>query len=131
VYYPTDYGFLPETAGEDGDHLDLLVLSQEPALPGSIQPVRPVGMLEMSDQKGRDVKILAVPVGDARFDQVLDLDDVPPHWKLEIETFFRTYKLLDRKRSASVQGWRPAKSAWTAIGKARKAYRRKHGGQAH
>src|SRR6266481_8918378 len=62
--YPTDYGFIPETLGEDGDPLDALVLVGEPTFPGCVIRARPVGLFEMSDEKGPDAKILAVPVRD-------------------------------------------------------------------
>ncbi len=66
VHYPTDYGFVTETLAEDGDSLDVLVLVQEPTFPGCLIPARPLGGLDMHDEKGSDFKVLAVPVGDPR-----------------------------------------------------------------
>src|SRR4028119_1505671 len=63
VHYPADYGFIPETRAGDGDPLDILVLVQEPTFPGCLVPARPVGGLDMDDEKGGDFKIGAVPVG--------------------------------------------------------------------
>jgi inorganic pyrophosphatase len=66
VHYPTDYGFVMDTLGNDGDPLDAVVIVEEPTFPGCVMPVRPIGTLFMSDSKGEDEKILAVPVGDPR-----------------------------------------------------------------
>src|SRR5579883_3597824 len=85
VHYPTDYGFIPDTLADDGDPLDALVIVQEPTFPGCLIPARPIGMLDMYDDKGEDEKVLAVPLGDPRFDGVTTLDDVSPHLLLEIE----------------------------------------------
>ena len=76
VHYPTDYGFIPGTLAPDGDHLDVLVLVEEPTFPGCMIEVRPLGGLDMSDEKGSDFKVLAVPVGDPRFDPYQALEDV-------------------------------------------------------
>ena len=123
VHYPADYGFIPDTLAPDGDHLDAIVIVEEPGLPGSLQSVRPIGLLDMVDEKGEDQKVLAVPVGDPRFDDVKALDDLPRHWRLEIETFFQTYKALEGGKGATVKGWHGAAEAWRAIEKARGAYR--------
>jgi inorganic pyrophosphatase len=118
VHYPTDYGFLPGTLAEDGDPLDILVLVEEPTFPGCRVAVRPIGVLRMSDQKGRDEKILAVPVGDPRFEQVQTLSDLSPHWLREIETFFGTYKLLE-ELPTEIDGWDGREAAWEVIDAAR------------
>ena len=76
VHYPTDYGFIPETLAEDGDSLDVLVLVQEPTFPGCLIPARPLGGLDMHDEKGSDFKVLAVPVGDPRYAHVRTLADL-------------------------------------------------------
>src|SRR5579884_1686120 len=110
VHYPTDYGFIPETRAADGDHLDILVVTYEPTFPGCIVPVRPIGGLDMVDEKGHDFKILAVPTVDPRFDSTRDLADLEPHWLREIETFFATYKLLEGKPT-EVRGWKPVADA--------------------
>ena len=79
VHYPTDYGFVPDTLAEDGDHLDILVLMQEPTFPGCIIEARPIGGLDMSDEKGPDFKVLAVPVGDPRYQEVTNLASLGEH----------------------------------------------------
>jgi len=110
VHYPADYGFLPNTLSNDGDPLDVLVLVYEPTFPGCIVPVRPIGVLHMRDDKGEDEKILAVPMGDPRFDDIFDLNDLHGHWLLEIENFFATYKLLEEK-DTDLLGWDNAEAA--------------------
>jgi inorganic pyrophosphatase len=104
VHYPTDYGFIPNTLAEDGDHLDVLVIVEEPTFPGCHIPARPIGVLNMMDVNGEDQKILAIPVGDPRFAEVHDIDDLSPHWLREIENFFATYKALEGVET-SMQGW--------------------------
>jgi inorganic pyrophosphatase len=127
VHYPTDYGFIPETLAPDGDHLDILLVVEEPALPGTLQEIRPIGLLDMSDQSGEDMKVLAVPTGDPRFAEIHSLRDLPKHWLREIETFFETYKHLEAEKSTTVRGWRDVGEAWAAIDSARAAYRKAHG----
>ncbi|HET7037486.1 MAG TPA: inorganic diphosphatase [Thermomicrobiaceae bacterium] len=122
VHYPTDYGFIPETRAPDGDPLDILVVVHEPTFPGCIVPARPIGGLDMLDEKGSDFKILAVPTGDPRFDTTRELSDLEPHWLKEIETFFATYKLLEGKPT-EVRGWHSAAEAWQTIAEARVAFR--------
>lgn len=119
VHYPADYGFLPNTLSPDGDPLDVLVLVYEPTFPGCIVPVRPIGVLHMRDDKGDDEKILAVPAGDPRFDDIFDLDDLHNHWLLEIENFFATYKLLEEK-GTDLLGWDNAATARQIIEEARR-----------
>jgi inorganic pyrophosphatase len=121
VHYPTDYGFIPDTLAEDGDHLDILVLMQEPSFPGCIIEARPIGGLDMSDEKGPDFKVLAVPVGDPRYQHVTDLSHLGDHWLREIETFFATYKLLEPKQT-EVLGWHDAAFAWDVIEICRERY---------
>jgi len=77
VRYPTDYGFIPSTMTDDGDPLDILVAAYDPAFPGCVLLARPLGVLDMTDEKGRDYKIFAVPADDARFAEVTSLDDLP------------------------------------------------------
>ena len=114
VHYPAEYGFVPDTRAPDGDPLDALVLSYEPTFPGCLIPARPIGVLDMTDEKGLDSKILAVPVGDPRFDLINDLRDLAPHWLAEIENFFATYKTLEGT-TTDVRGWRDARAAWEVI----------------
>ena len=97
VHYPGCYGFIPQTLGGDGDPLDVVVLTGEPMITGSVLSARPVGYLKMTDDKGQDEKILAVPVNDPRFNERLKLEDIRQHVLLEIEHFFKIYKDLEKK----------------------------------
>jgi len=122
VHYPTDYGFIPDTLAEDGDHLDILVLVQEPTFPGCLIDARPIGGLDMADEKGSDFKVLAVPVGDPRYAHVSTLEDLGEHWLREIETFFATYKLLEPKQT-EVLGWHGIDETRAVIARCRARYR--------
>ncbi|MGH2550334.1 MAG: inorganic diphosphatase, partial [Thermomicrobiales bacterium] len=113
-HYPADYGFIPDTLADDDDPLDILVLMQEPTFPGCHIEARPLGGLDMADEKGSDFKVLAVPVGDPRFAHMRELRDLGDHWLREIETFFDTYKLLEPKQT-EVLGWHDAAYAWEKI----------------
>jgi inorganic pyrophosphatase len=121
VHYPTDYGYFPDTLAEDGDHLDGLIIVTEPTFTGCHIAVRPIGVLSMSDEKGVDSKILAVPTRDPRFDEYEDLASVPGHLLLEIENFFATYKVLEGKATATL-GWSNAQRAHEVIESARKRW---------
>lgn len=114
VHYPTDYGFIPHTLAEDGDHLDVLVIVEEPTFPGCHVPIRPIGVLDMIDVNGEDQKILAVPLGDPRFASVRDIDDLSRHWLIEIENFFGTYKTLEGVET-TMKGWDHADRALQLI----------------
>jgi inorganic pyrophosphatase len=95
--YPFDYGFMPQSHWEDGDPLDVVVLTTYPLSPGILVKVRPVGVLNMIDDGDSDAKIIAVPVKDPRFDEIKDLADVNKHTLKEIEHFFNTYKIIQNK----------------------------------
>ena len=114
VHYPTDYGFIPGTIAEDGDHLDVLVVVEEPTFPGCWLRARPIGALKMRDEKGIDHKILAVPIGDRRFDGISEIEDLSHHWLKEIENFFGTYKTLEGVLT-EILGWEGADFAWQII----------------
>ena len=114
VHYPVDYGFIPGTRAPDGDHLDAMVVVEEPTFPGCFVTVRPIGLLHMVDEKGEDFKVLAVPTRDPRFDHVRDLQDLPAHWLREIENFFETYKYLEGVPT-QVLGWEGADKAKETI----------------
>lgn len=122
VHYPTDYGFIPDTLADDGDHLDVCVLMTEPSFPGCTIVARPLGGLDMRDEKGEDFKLLAVPVNDPRFAHYKSLDQVGKHWLREIETFFATYKLLENKET-NILGWYGLDFARQQIESSRENYR--------
>jgi inorganic pyrophosphatase len=114
VHYPCDYGFIDGSMADDGDPLDVLVVISGPTFPGCVVRARPVGVLDMADEKGHDFKILAVAHDDPRWESTHALEDLSPHRLLEIETFFRTYKTPE-KRPTDVRGWLGAEDAWRII----------------
>jgi inorganic pyrophosphatase len=114
VHYPCDYGYIDGSLADDGDPLDVLVLISEPTFPGCVLRAQPIGVLDMTDDKGHDYKILAVAHDDPRWDETRALDDLPPHWLREIENFFATYKELEG-RETLVRGWLGAQRAWEII----------------
>ena len=114
VHYPTDYGYIPETLSLDGDPLDALVIMESPTFPGCLIKARPIGVLDMTDEHGRDEKILAVPQSDPRYEHIQRLQDLGPHWLREIENFFATYKTLEDKWT-ELTGWEDEVRAWQII----------------
>jgi len=103
--YPTDYGFIENTLGEDGDPLDALVLLPEPVFPGVIVEARPVAMFQMVDEHGGDDKVLCVPAGDPRWDHIQDLADVPTMELESIKHFFMHYKDLEPGKFVKGADW--------------------------
>jgi inorganic pyrophosphatase len=103
--YPTDYGFIDDTLGEDGDPLDALVLLPEPLFPGVTVEARPVGMFQMTDEAGGDDKVLCVPAGDHRWDQIQDIADVPSFELDVIKHFFSQYKALEPGKFVKTANW--------------------------
>jgi inorganic pyrophosphatase len=109
--YPTDYGFFENTLGEDGDPLDVLVLLEYPLFPGVGVKVRPVGVLNMTDEAGGDAKIIAVPYKDPRWQHIQDVNDVPEQTRKEIEHFFTHYKDLEPGKFVNIEEWGDAAAA--------------------
>jgi inorganic pyrophosphatase len=121
VRYPGDYGFIPETLALDGDHLDALVILGEPTFPGCTIRARVLGMLDMTDDKGPDEKLLTVASQDPRWRDLHSLDDVPDHLRQEISHFFATYKDLERK-FVEVRGWKGQDEALQVLREARERW---------
>jgi inorganic pyrophosphatase len=112
--YPTDYGMIPRTMGNDGNPLDIMVMMHQPTFPGCIIECRPIGVMKMTDEGERDDKILGVPVNDPRFTDINDIQDVPLAFLEEIEHFFREYKKLEGKIT-EILGWKNTGKALEAI----------------
>lgn len=121
VVYPTDYGFFPETLGEDGDPLDALVCVSEPTFPGCLIEVKPIALLRMSDEEGGDDKVLCVPCRDPNWMNLAQLDDIPAQLRAEIEHFFSIYKEPEGK-VVEVDGWRSREFALRVIDESRDRY---------
>lgn len=104
LFYPFDYGYIPQTHYVDGDPLDVLVLLSHPTFPGCVVEAKPIGVLEMSDEKGSDEKILCVATKDPRYGYRDTIDRVNPHTLKEITHFFEVYKHLEDKE-VEVKEW--------------------------
>lgn len=123
-HYPLDYGFIPETRSEDGDHLDALVLGSDPVITGAVVEIRPIALLNMIDDGDADAKILAVQAKNPRFDTIKDLKDIEayqPHLLKEIVHFYEHLKDLQGKK-VETQGWSDAAAAKEEIKKAQAVY---------
>lgn len=107
MYYPANYGFVPNTLSEDGDPIDVMALSQVPVAPAAVIRCRPVGALLMEDEHGIDEKILAVPVDELNpyFDGIVNYTDLPKIMLDQIDHFFRHYKDLEKGKWVKVSGW--------------------------
>ena len=114
MHYPGDYGFIPQTLGEDGDPLDALVLVTFATFPLTLIEARPIGLLKMIDKGEPDDKILCVPIDDPRFKDVKDIKDIQKHVLSEIAHFFEVYKTLEGKK-VEIKGWHDAKKAHDVI----------------
>jgi inorganic pyrophosphatase len=119
MVYPFNYGFIPHTLAEDGDPMDILVLSTHPVLPGSVMAARPIGVLEMEDEAGIDVKILAVPTAkiDPWFADIQDIDDIAEPVRNQIQHFFNHYKELEPGKWVKLKSILPKKDALAMIEK--------------
>jgi inorganic pyrophosphatase len=107
MFYPCNYGFVNDTLSLDGDPVDVLVPTPYPLQAGTVITCRPVGVLQMSDEKGEDAKVLAVPVSSIskEYDHIQDVNDLPELLKAQITHFFERYKELESGKWVKVEGW--------------------------
>jgi inorganic pyrophosphatase len=98
VYYPANYGFIPQTYCEDKDPLDILILTQIEVVPLCIVPAKVIGVMRMLDNNEADDKIIAVSAGDPSINHINDITELPPHFMSELRSFFEDYKKLENKR---------------------------------
>jgi inorganic pyrophosphatase len=117
--YPGDYGFVPDTLGEDGDPLDALILIEDPTFPGCWVRTRVLGVFWMKDEKGRDGKIICVPDDDPMRQDLQDIGDVPRSLLAEIEHFFDVYKMLEPGKESTTEGFEGRDVALEEISSAR------------
>ena len=118
--YPGNYGFVPHTLSEDGDPIDVLVCNTRPLVPGCVINVRPIGVLVMEDDSGRDEKVIAVPSPHLtrRYENVKNYSDVPLITLQQIEHFFEHYKDLEPGKWVRIGDWGDAKEARRVIAEA-------------
>ena len=117
MHYPCNYGFIPHTLSEDGDPLDVLVVTPVPVLAASVVPCRIVGALNMTDESGRDLKLLAVPAlkMNSGYDEITKATDLPQNLLDQIQHFFEYYKKLEPDKWVEIAGWLTREEAWEEI----------------
>lgn len=125
VYYPANYGFIPQTLAEDGDPLDVLVLCQEPVVPLALIHARAVGLMTMVDSGTMDHKIVAVATQDPEFNGYTEANQIPAHYLLMLRRFFQDYKQLEHK-AVEVEEISPVSTAYPIIEAAVKRYTKKY-----
>lgn len=125
MFYPANYGFIPNTLGQDGDPVDVLVLTEYPVAPASVLPCRLIGVLIMEDESGMDEKLLAVPHSkiDPRYDNIKSYTDLPQATLNRIKNFFETYKMLEPGKWVKVQDFKDQKAAVEILEQAIKNYK--------
>jgi len=120
--YPFDYGFVPQTLFDDGDALDVVLITTYPLAPGILVKARPVAIMKMIDGGEQDDKVIAVPIDDPRFENVKDIDDLNPHFVKEMTHFFETYKKVQSKE-VSIGKWKGKDAAKEAFEKSIEMYK--------
>ena len=130
VYYPANYGFIPQTYAEDDDPLDVMVLCQEALAPLTLVAARAIGLMTMIDGGKKDHKILAVAATDPEFSSFQEATQLPPHRLMMLRRFFQDYKLLEGK-TVEVDEFEPAESAYPIIEESLQRYSQKRRGGFH
>ncbi|MRI59171.1 MAG: inorganic diphosphatase [Epsilonproteobacteria bacterium] len=125
MYYPANYGFVPNTLAADGDPADIMVLTDYPLQPGSVIKCRLIGVLVMEDESGMDEKLMAVPVSkvDPTYDNIQSIDDLPKHTLDKIKNFFETYKMLEPNKWVKVKEYKGKEEAQKILEEAIKNYK--------
>ncbi len=125
MHYPCNYGFIPNTLSDDGDPVDVLVVSEFALVPGSVITCRPVAVLQMEDEAGMDAKVLAVPITKLTpvYQDVKGPDDLPKFLLDQIEHFFEHYKDLESNKWVKVTGWADAAAARKEVADSITAYK--------
>lgn len=126
LHYPADYGFIPETRAEDGDHQDIMVVGGDPTFPGCVVKARPLGIMRMIDGGEKDFKVLAVQANNPRLNGINELDDIKklnPHFLKELEHFFEAYKHLENKE-VKIEGWENKEEALREIESTHLSYKK-------
>ena len=125
MFYPANYGFVPNTLAKDGDPVDIMVLSDYPVVPGSVIKCRLIGVLVMEDESGMDEKLLAVPVEkvDPTYADIKSIEDLPSHTLDKIKNFFETYKILEPNKWVKVKEYKGKEEAAAILEEAIQNYK--------
>ena len=125
MYYPCDYGFIPQTLSKDGDPCDVFLLVTNPTFTGCLVKARPIGILYTTDNEWEDPKIIAVPMGDPRWDEVVTIDDLWSHMQKEMLLFFKEIKILEHEKYDKVEvfGFGTIQEAYDEVATAVARYR--------
>lgn len=125
MFYPANYGFVPNTLSDDGDPADVLVINEYPLQAGSVIKARLIGVLIMEDESGLDEKLIAVPISkiDPRYDRIKSLEDLPQITLDRIKNFFETYKMLEPNKWVKVKEYKDLNVAKEILDKAIKDYK--------
>lgn len=125
MFYPANYGFVPNTLAADGDPADILVLNEYPLQAGSVIKCRLIGVLVMEDESGLDEKLLAVPISkvDPRYENIQDIDDLPKATLDKIKNFFETYKMLEPNKWVKVKDYKGKEDAQKILEEAIKNFK--------
>lgn len=123
--FPFDYGFIPRTLGDDNDPIDVILLATYPLLPGILVRARPVAVMRMTDAGERDDKLIAVPIGDPRWQEIKDLENINKHTLKEMKHFYSTYKQLQNKE-VKVTGFEDRAAAEQTFVRGRALYQEKY-----
>lgn len=107
MFYPCNYGFIPQSREDDGDPVDVLILGNDAVIPMSVIRANPIGILLTEDEEGQDSKVVAVPIAklDPSFSNITNINNVPEHTRNEIKHFFEHYKELEKGKYVKVKGW--------------------------
>ena len=123
MYYPLNYGFIPQTLGEDGDPLDIVVLTQVSVVPLCLIPSKVIGVMQMIDRGEADEKIIAVAEDDPSVSQIDNVQDLPDHLLSELRHFFENYKTLENKKVV-INEFLPKEQAFAVITASVEHYRK-------
>ncbi len=126
MFYPANYGFVPNTLSDDGDPADVLVLNEYPLQAGSVIKARLIGVLIMEDESGVDEKLISVPVSkiDPRYDRIQSLQDLPQITLDRIKNFFETYKTLEPNKWVKVKDFKDKQEAQRILQTSIKNYKK-------
>lgn len=126
VFYPTEYGFIPNTLAEDDDPLDIMVVSTFSTFPGCLVRARVIGALNLNDTGKKDTKIISIAPDDPRMEHIKSLDDLAPHFKKEIVDFWENYAKLQDDKEIKIGDWIKKEKAYQIVNQAIKR-KKNHG----